>query len=63
MKTVELIASGYEWCCPHCGKINLEIEWSDTVQCMKTWKEKQLRRSRDGCGRKFKAEPPEHVYG
>ena len=25
-ETVDLVASGYEWCCPNCGHANTEIE-------------------------------------
>ena len=33
MKTVELIASGYEWTCPECGKLRNEIEITAEVYC------------------------------
>ncbi len=34
-KSVELIASGYEWCCPKCNSCQREIEISYTVKCRK----------------------------
>lgn len=35
-KTVELVASGYEWECPDCKYIlNKEIEVTETVECRK----------------------------
>ena len=33
MKNVELIASGYEWNCPECNRLNKEIEIKDHVKC------------------------------
>ena len=30
---VDMIASGYEWICPSCGKLNTEIEYMETVTC------------------------------
>jgi hypothetical protein len=38
-KSVDIIASGYEWICPKCDKLNLEIEITETVTCRVTWKE------------------------
>lgn len=35
---VELIASGYEWNCPSCGRTNKEIEITNTVECPNCWK-------------------------
>jgi DNA-directed RNA polymerase subunit RPC12/RpoP len=32
-KSVELIASGYEWTCPKCSRLNNEIEVTETVTC------------------------------
>ena len=49
MKTVELIASGYEWTCPECDKLNHEIEVTVTVKCK--------------CGQSYSTMPPEHCYG
>ena len=34
-QSVDLIASGYEWCCPCCEHFNREIELSETVRCRK----------------------------
>ena len=48
--TVELIASGYEWVCPHCGHLNYEIEIIERVQCKK-------------CEARFNTNPAEHTYG
>lgn len=33
MKSVELIASGYEWTCPECEAFNREIELTEMVEC------------------------------
>ncbi len=46
---VDVIASGYEWVCPACSKLNNEIEVKQTVIC------------RD-CKRAFSTRPPEHAY-
>jgi len=32
-KTVELIASGYEWTCPFCEHLNHEIKVKESVVC------------------------------
>ncbi len=34
-ETVDVIASGYEWECPseYCGRLNNEIEITETVKC------------------------------
>jgi hypothetical protein len=48
--TVDLIASGYEWICPHCERYNLEIEVTSRVTCV-------------GCGKTFETNPPEHALG
>jgi len=32
-QTVELIASGYEWVCLSCDRLNHEIELSEEVTC------------------------------
>jgi protein-arginine kinase activator protein McsA len=45
---VDLVASGYEWICPHCELLNKEIEALDMVTC-------------SNCGRTFEANPPEHA--
>jgi len=47
-KTVELIASGYEWTCPRCGDFRHEIEAKTKVTCEK-------------CDNEFATEPPEHA--
>lgn len=56
MKSVELIASGYEWECPYCGKLNHEIEVTETVTCDE---EGVLPK---GCDKVFETEPPDHAY-
>jgi len=48
-KTVELIASGYEWTCPQCGDFQREIEAKAKVRCGK-------------CNTEFATEPPKHAY-
>lgn len=37
--TVDIIASGYEWICPHCKMHNTEIEILEIVVCQdcKDW--------------------------
>ena len=37
-ETVSLIASGYEWNCPMCGRRNTEIEILDEVECPNCFK-------------------------
>lgn len=50
MKTVDLIASGYEWICPKCAYVvNREIEITETVQCRK-------------CKQVYETNPAEHAY-
>ena len=55
-ETVELIASGYEWTCPHCSEdsaidvVQHEIEVVDFVTC-------------DECGRDFKVDEAYHAIG
>jgi len=34
-KTVDMIASGYEWDCPYCDELNTEIEIYNEVECTK----------------------------
>lgn len=46
--TVDVIASGYEWICPACEKLNNEIEVLERVKCGR-------------CQRTFDANPPEHA--
>lgn len=48
-ETVDLIASGYEWVCPACDKLNKEIEAKQTVTCK-------------DCHETFEANTPEHAY-
>jgi hypothetical protein len=48
-KTVELIASGYEWTCPRCRDFQREIEAKAKVTCGK-------------CNTEFATDPPEHAY-
>ena len=56
-REVALIASGYEWTCPKCGKLNHEISVPEldedmvnqgTIICT--------------CGKRFRANTPEHAY-
>jgi hypothetical protein len=49
-KTVDLIASGYEWICPGCEILNKEIEITGTVKCHE-------------CGEEFVTGIAEHAYG
>jgi phage FluMu protein Com len=48
-QSVDLIASGYDWWCPHCEHLNQEIELAETVRCRK-------------CQRTFIAANAEHAY-
>jgi hypothetical protein len=56
-REVDLIASGYEWTCPACAEINQEIAAPELAE--------------DGinngavictCGKRFRANTPEHAY-
>jgi hypothetical protein len=47
---VELIASGYEWDCPHCEHFNREIEVTLTVTCGK-------------CRHEFRVQDYHHAVG
>lgn len=47
---VDIIASGYEWICPHCGELNKVIEHREICFCNK-------------CGQSVSTNPPEHAYG
>lgn len=49
MKTVDIIASGYEWICPDCEILNTEIEITEKVKCI-------------CCDAEFEVNPPEHAY-
>jgi transcription elongation factor Elf1 len=47
---VSLIASGYEWDCPHCGhECNKEIAYTGIVTCKE-------------CGESFQTCPPNHAF-
>lgn len=46
---VDVIASGYEWTCPQCEHLNLEIEVKEEVECTE-------------CKTKFDTNPPAHAY-
>jgi len=37
-ETVDVIASGYEWECPHCDMLNHEIELAEFVTCSNCYK-------------------------
>ena len=50
MKTVDMIASGYEWVCPTCDEMNLTIETGEIVVCQ-------------NCKEKFKVGNIEHAEG
>lgn len=50
MKTVDIIASGYEWICPDCEHYNTEIGFAEFVKCT-------------CCKRVYETNPPEHAYG
>ena len=49
-ETVELIASGYEWECPHCVTLNKEIEIPKKVKCSE-------------CGKEFEVDNADHAWG
>lgn len=46
---VDIIASGYNWFCPHCDHMNHEIEALNDVECT-------------ACRTHFSIHPPEHAY-
>lgn len=50
LESVELIASGYEWTCPHCDNLNREIELNEEVEC-------------EECGRTFSTGEAHHAFG
>lgn len=52
METVDIIASGYEWICPKCERLNREIEITETVICEGV-----------DCREEYKTEPAVHAYG
>lgn len=33
VETVEMVASGYEWTCPNCGKLNHTSMATEKVEC------------------------------
>ena len=47
---IDIIASGYEWECPHCEMLNHEIELTETVMC-------------SNCYRHFRTNDHHHAYG
>jgi hypothetical protein len=47
VEAVDLMASGYEWVCPACKRLNLEIEHSTVVKCQK-------------CEKLYETNPPQH---
>lgn len=49
LDTVDLIVRGYEWACPHCGKLNNEIEIIHVVECLE-------------CGNHFRTGTADHVW-
>ena len=50
LKSVDVIASGYEWECPVCEKLISEVDYTEEVTCH--W-----------CKRKYITNLPEHCYG
>lgn len=42
IKTVRLIASGYDWDCPHCGHANESEEATEFVTCAYCGEESQV---------------------
>lgn len=50
MKTVDIIASGYEWICPDCDTLNRVNGLTEIVKC-------------GCCGREFETNPPEDAFG
>jgi len=50
MEKVDVISSGYEWVCPYCETLNLEIEYKDKYFCGE-------------CGQQVEANLPEHALG
>lgn len=49
LESVDLIASGYEWTCPNCERLNREIEVTERVTCGE-------------CGSQYATDAPEHAY-
>jgi len=51
MESVDLIASGYEWICPHCDNLNKEIEIPrDEVLCDKCYNTFKINDVHHACG-------------
>jgi len=48
-KSIDVIASGYEWECPNCDKLNTEMEIYNEVQCVK-------------CNNKYTVDEAHHAY-
>lgn len=49
---VSIIASGYEWTCPECDKLNNVICHTEIVICSNT-----------KCGKSFYTDDPDHAIG
>ncbi len=47
---VDIIASGYEWMCPTCETLVLEIEHTEIVTCSE-------------CNKSYYTSPPLHAHG
>ena len=50
MRTVDIIASGYEWICPDCDTLNRVMGLVEVVVCA-------------CCRAEFETNPPEDAYG
>lgn len=50
IEQVDIIASGYEWVCPECDVLNLEVEWTKQATCFI-------------CGKTYETNLPEHALG
>ena len=50
MRTVDIIATGYEWMCPDCETLNRKTGLTEIVTC-------------SCCGAEFETNPPEDVFG
>lgn len=67
MESVDLIASGYEWVCPHCDKLNREIEITQTVTCRVSWADVEdedeiVVTGMQPCGREFEISSVQDAY-
>ena len=49
IERVDIIASGYEWVCPNCEKLNKEISYTEEVTCKE-------------CFETFETQTPEHAF-